>query len=152
MDDIKQLPHFTINRPYFTTTFDTHSVELHLFADASIRAFCSVTFLLLRQQSSFVMAKTCVAPLKHCTLPRLELMATLVAARLAKFMINSLKLRSTPSFIWTDSQIVSYWIHSSKKLPHFISHHVAEIHQSIPSTAFNYCPTNDNPAHLRIYI
>ena len=32
VEDIKQLPHFYIRRPYFTTTFDTHGVELHLFA------------------------------------------------------------------------------------------------------------------------
>ena len=148
VDNIKQLPHFTINRPYFTTTFDTHNVELHLFADASVRAYGSVVILLLQQQSSFVMAKTRTAPLKHCTLPRLELMAALVAARLAKFIISSLKLQSTPTYIWTDSQIVLYWIHSLRKLPQFVSHRVAEIHKSISSSSFNYCPTNDNPADL----
>ncbi len=148
VNDIKQLPHFTITRSYFTTTFDTHSVELHLFADASVKAYGSVAFLLLQQQTSFVMAKSRVAPLKQCTLPRLELMAALVAARLAKFIISSLKLQRAPTFIWTDSQIVLYWIRSSKKLPQFVSHRVAEINQSIPSASWNYCPTNDNPADL----
>ena len=148
VNDIKQLPHFTITRSYFTTTFDTHSVELHLFADASVKAYGSVVFLLLQQQTSFVMAKSRVAPLKQCTLPRLELMAALVAARLAKFIISSLKLQRAPTFIWTDSQIVLYWIRSSKKLPQFVSHRVAEINQSIPSASWNYCSTNDNPADL----
>ena len=76
---------------------------------------------MLQQQTSFVMAKNRVAPLKHCTLPRLELMAVLVAAQLARFIISSLKLQSAPTYIWTDSQIVLYWIHSSKKLPQFVS-------------------------------
>ena len=148
VEDIKQLPHFTINRSYFTTTFDKHNVELHLFADASAKAYGSVAFLLLQQQTSFVMAKTRVAPLKPCTLPRLELMATVVAARLAKFIITSLKLQGAPTYIWTDSQIVLYWIHSFKRLPQFVSSRVAEINQSIPSASWNYCPTNDNPADL----
>ena len=148
VEDIKQLPHFYIRRPYFTTTFYTHGVELHLFADASVKAYGSVAFLMLQQQTSFVMAKNRVAPLKHCTLPRLELMTVLVAARLARFIISSLKLQSAPTYIWTDSQIVLYWIHSSKKLPQFVFHRVAEINQSTPSASWKYCPTNDNPADL----
>ena len=146
--DIKQLPHFYICRPYFTATFDTHGIELHLFADASVKAYGSVAFLMLQQQTSFIMAKTRVASLKHCTLPRLELMAVLVAARLARFIISSLKLESAPTYIWTDSQIVLYWVHSSKKLPQFVSHRVAEINQSTPAASWKYCPTNDNPADL----
>ena len=49
------------------------------------------------------MVKTCVAPLKHPTLPRLELMAALTATHQAKFIIDSLQLHNTSVFIWTDS-------------------------------------------------
>ena len=50
--------------------------------------------------------------------------------------------------MWSDSQIVLYWIHSSKRLPQFVSHRVTEIQQSAPSTSWRYCPTSDNPADL----
>ena len=142
--DIGQLPHFSTNRRYFKTTFEKSHAELHLFADVSTKAYSSVAFFKLQHQTSFIMAKTRVAPLKSPTLPRLELMTILTATRLVKFIITSLQLQNTPVFIWTDSQIVLYWIHSPKKLPQFISHRVSEIHQVVPSASWKYCPTKDS--------
>ena len=89
ISDIKQLPQFHVNRRYFTTTYERNSVQLHVFADASTKAYGAVAFLKFQQETSFVMAKTRVAPLKCPTLPRLELMAALTATHLAKFMIYS---------------------------------------------------------------
>ena len=114
ISDIKKLPLLHINRRYFTVTYEKHNIQLHLFADASTKAYGAVAFLKLRQESSFVMAKTRVAPLKRPTLPRLELMAALTASNLAKFIFDSLQLHDNPVFIWTDSQIVLHWIHSKK--------------------------------------
>ena len=94
------------------------------------------------------MAKTCVAPLKHPTLPRLELMAALTATHLAKFIIDFLQLHNTSVFMWTDSQIVSYWIHSKKTLPQSVSSRVSEIHNVLPSASWRFCSANDNPADL----
>ena len=146
--DIKKLPQLHINRRYFSVTYEKHNVQLHLFADASTKAYGAVAFLRLRQESSFVMAKTRVAPLKRPTLPRLELMAALTASHLAKFIIDSLQLHDTPVFIWTDSQIVLHWVHSKKTLPQFVSSRVTEIHNVLPSASWRFCSTNDNPADL----
>ena len=60
------------------------------------------------------MAKPHVAPLKTQTLSRLELMVAVVAARLTKFVIDSLKVTQIPVNVWVDSQIALYWIHSQK--------------------------------------
>ena len=46
-------------------------------------------FLCRKQETSFVMAKSRVAPLKALTLPKLELMAAVVATRLSNFIIHS---------------------------------------------------------------
>ena len=40
-------------------------------------------------ETTFVIAKARVAPLKQLTLPKLELMAALVATRLAKLVVKS---------------------------------------------------------------
>ena len=64
--------------------------EIHVFADASTKAYGAIAFFKLQQETSFAMAKTHVAPLKRPILPRLELMAALTATHLAKFIIDSL--------------------------------------------------------------
>ena len=54
------------------------------------------------------MSKTRVAPLKALTLPRLELMATVLGARLARHIMDSIHIEEV--FLWTDSQIVLHWL------------------------------------------
>jgi len=53
-----------------------------------------------------------------------------------------------PFYMWSNSQIVVYWINSSKWLPQFVSHRITKIQQSAPTTSWKYCPTKDNPADL----
>ena len=72
------------------------------------------------------MAKERVAPLKQITLPKLELMAAVIAAKLAHLVIESLCLKVI-TYMWTDSQIVLCWIHSTKTLPSFVKHQVKTI-------------------------
>ena len=84
------------------------------------------------------MARICVAPLKKLTLPQLELMAALTGTRLADFIQNALKPRYSilPTRLWTDSQIVLHWLHSSKQLKQFIANRVQEIKKLFPSTVW----------------
>ena len=91
------------------------------------------------------MSKARTAPLKQLTLPKLELKAAVLAARLSVFIKTSLNITCTLS-LWSDSQIVLYWISSQKTLKPFVSHRVEQI-RSI-STCWNYCPSADNPADL----
>ena len=84
---------------------------------ASTKAYGAVAFLCRKQETSFVMAKSRVAPLKALTLPKLELMAEVVATRLSNFIIHSLTLQQPSIYLWTDSQIVLHWIQSTKSLP-----------------------------------
>jgi len=67
------------------TTGTTKSI-LHAFADASVKAYGTIAYFCEDKQASFVMARTCVAPPKAQTLPRLELTAVVVATRLVTFI------------------------------------------------------------------
>ena len=80
-------------------------------------------------------------------------MATVIATRLAKFVIQSLHLTSddTTVHMWSDSQIALHWIYDIKQTTTtkpFIANRVAEITQSLPASAWTYVPTDENPADL----
>ena len=97
---------------------------------------------------SFVTAKTRVAPLKALTIPRLELMAALVATRLTCFVMKAVPDLNLSVFMWSDSQIVLHWLKSQKPLPTFIRNRITEMNTLLPQATWNYCPTTDNPADL----
>ena len=139
----------SIPRQYFQFT-PSSPVALHVFADASTKAYGAVAYLHQSKQVAFTMSKTRVAPLKALTLPRLELLAAVLAARLGDFIVRSLQHSKFKinTYLWSDSQIVLYWINSNKKMKQFISHRVKEITTLFPASSWSYCPTSENPADL----
>ena len=147
--DIQVATTVTMPRQYFTNAdLSSTAAQLHVFADASIKAYGAVAYLQVNEQMAFVIAKTRVAPVKELTLPKLELMAALIAARVSNFIATSLSLQGISTYLWADSQIVLYWIHSNKKLPTFVAHRINEIRQLTSTAAWRYCPTESNPADL----
>ncbi|XP_065883974.1 uncharacterized protein [Dysidea avara] len=148
ISDIQKLSELIIDRCYFKEGFHRADVNLHVFADASMKAYGAVAFLVSDNNVSLTMAKNRVAPLKSLTLPKLELMAAVIASRVAKFVSDSLELENTPTYYWGDSQIVLHWLASTKPLPQFVQHRVAEIRAAIPGSTWHFCPTTDNPADL----
>ena len=101
------------------------TATLHIFADASPQAYGAVAYLVQGTQSTILMSKARAAPLKQHTLPRLELMAAVLGARLYVFISTSINI--TDTFFWSDSQIVLSWITSKKTLKPFVSDHINEI-------------------------
>ncbi|XP_053372954.1 uncharacterized protein LOC123560639 [Mercenaria mercenaria] len=155
-NDFNTVSSYKFQRYYFSpndisdTADDIHNVDvhttLHVFADASLRAYGAVAYLCRGNQSAFVMSKTRVAPLKELTLPKLELMAAVIAARLANHILQSITTESV--HLWSDSQIVLHWLDTSKQLKRFVQNRVCEIHELTDNRKWKYCPTNDNPADL----
>ncbi|XP_053403136.1 uncharacterized protein LOC123560655 [Mercenaria mercenaria] len=123
-------------------------MSLHIFVDASTLSYGATAYLCTSNQSTFVMAKTRVAPLKKLTLPRLELMAAVVGSRLANHLQSSCNIDSNNTYLWSDSQIVLHWLQTTKSLKRFVKNRVEEIQQLTCSRNWKYCPTQDNPADL----
>ena len=79
-----------MKRRYSVKSMD-QCVNLHVFADASMKAYGAVVYLQSAEQADFIMAKSSVPPLKDTTLLRLELRAAVIAAHLAKFIVSTLQ-------------------------------------------------------------
>ena len=154
--DIQEVTTYVYPRCYFTRPFRLITTkQLHVFADASLCAYGAVAYLVDKQrdQTTLVMSRSRVAPVRSITLPKLELMAAVIATRVASFFIQSLHLTSndTTIHLWSDRQITLHWIYDIKQTATtkpFIANRVMEITQTFPASVWTYVPTDDNPADL----
>ena len=94
-----------------------------------------------------IASKTRIAPSKAHTIPRLELMTTLLLARLVTSVNKALMktIQITRVFCWSDSQIALWWIkHGSNVHKQFIQNRATEIRALIVKEKWGYCPTTVN--------
>ena len=120
---------------------------LHVFVDASQRAYGASAYICKGTHSTIVMAKNRVAPLKDITLPKLELMTAVIGTRIATQLIRNLEINRV--IFWSDSQIVLHWISSTKQKGKFVKNRVSEIKESTRNYQWKYVPTESNPADLQ---
>ena len=82
-------------------------VELHGFSDASEKAYGACIYLRSTdtqgKHTSLVCSKSRIAPLKSTTIPKLELCAALLLAKLYTSIIQSLKIYVDKLHFWSDS-------------------------------------------------
>ncbi|GFQ86912.1 uncharacterized protein TNCT_250471 [Trichonephila clavata] len=81
--EVHSLVDLSIPRYYFKTD-ETNEYQIVIFCDASERAYSAIANIRCKTNSdfhvNFVSSKARVAPLKKLSLPRLELLATLIGA------------------------------------------------------------------------
>ena len=95
---------------------EVKSVQLHAFGDASESSYGACVYLRCEHESdvhcNLVTAKMRVAPMTNQTIPRLELLSCLVAARLLTSVKEAISKTLTiePETMWTDSTTALHWI------------------------------------------
>ncbi|GFX49984.1 uncharacterized protein TNCV_3883131 [Trichonephila clavipes] len=135
-----------------TTDEVSDLIEIHIFCDASKLAYGAAAYMKVRKQKevlvNLITSKTRVAPLKAITLPRLELLGALVAARLSSRVQEIVrKKKECKVFHWTDSKIVLFWIKgSSKRWKQFVANRVQEISKLTDPDSSFHCSGQDNPS------
>ncbi|GFX32543.1 integrase catalytic domain-containing protein [Trichonephila clavipes] len=128
-------------------------IELHGFSDASQSAYGAVVYCKSitsdgKMLVHLIASKSRVAPTKQTTIPRLELCAAVLLAKLVHRVKQALKLNVTNTFFfWSDSMIVLSWIRKeSYQLKTFVANRIATIQEMTSSEQWRYVATEDNPA------
>lgn len=150
-DQLKTVEKITVPRWIHYT--HEHQVELHGFCDASEKAYGAVIYskttnTLGQSQITVLIAKSKVAPArKTTTLPKLELCAALLLAKLMKKTSTALEFQHHLTYAWTDSMITLGWIKGDPgKWKTFVANRVAQIQELLPAGLWNHVKTEDNPA------
>ena len=127
--------------------------ELHVFVDASSKAYCAVAYVAdtNTRNSNILVSKARVAPCQanRLNIPKLELTATLIGCRLIKHL-NSLFM-FVQLHLWTASKVAISWVCSTKDIKDvYVANRVAEI-QTLTSSLgilIMHVPNETNPADL----
>ncbi|XP_062716588.1 uncharacterized protein LOC134292002 [Aedes albopictus] len=132
-----------------TRTDQDRSSELHAFVDASQHAYACAIYLRTIGESgvqcSLIIAKTKVAPLKPVSIPRLELQAALIGARLMDHVCKNLTLPVRRRMFWSDSSTVLSWIHADSFRYHqYVALRVGEILSLTKANEWKYVPSKLN--------
>ncbi|GFV21013.1 integrase catalytic domain-containing protein [Trichonephila clavipes] len=126
--------------------------ELHVFVDASKGSCAGCVFARSivdsRVSVILVRAKSRVAPLKLLSIPRLELMACCVGARLLNSILKALNMPDLKVTLWSDSTTALWWIKEYGNWSVFVANRVKEIRQLTQIQSWKYVPGNMNIADL----
>ena len=122
-----------------------------MFCDASEIAYGAVAYLrrVTRGQVnvSFVISKTRLAPIKTMTIPRLELQAAILAARLKTKILEEIDFEVNETYSWSDSKIVLHYVSNAQRsFSVYVSHRVAEITSKSDINEWHQIPGTMNVA------
>ncbi|GFW76966.1 integrase catalytic domain-containing protein [Trichonephila clavipes] len=127
-------------------------LTLHVFCDASKKAYAACVFLRVEYEENVFMkliqAKARVAPLKDISIPRLELLACVLGTRLAASVKNDLNLPDVRIYYLTDSMTALAWIQRSRDRGVFVSNRVKEIRNLSDVSSWEHVPSEKNFADI----
>ncbi|XP_053968820.1 uncharacterized protein LOC128870244 [Anastrepha ludens] len=99
--------------------------------------------------SRLVAAKAKVAPLRPLSIPRLELQAAVIGARLTNMVEEAHHIKFEKRCTWSDSKTVLKWLHGDlRKFQQFVMFRIAEIQKATAISEWRWIPTKMNVADI----
>ena len=142
--DLKKVEEIWVPRMVFAEESPKH---LHVFCDASTKAYGAACYGLSEMGARIVLAKARPAPCKR-TLPELEILAVEIGVKLVKFVEKALDKPMETIHIWTDSEIALQWIRNDKSNKVFVQNRVKSIRDGADNFKFLHVSSKSNPADL----
>ena len=129
-------------------------LEIHGYADASESAFGAVLYSRITDSEGrihvhLIASKTKLSPIKQISIPRLELCAAHLLARLVASITPTYAHLNPRYILWSDSEIVLAWLHSTpKKWSSFVGNRITHIHELCPKHNWYHIDSKNNPADI----
>ena len=133
LQTLKNIETVKLPRWYEFSFKNIENIELHVFADASSCAYETIAYFHFVQEYNvnymFIASKLRLVPLSQKpSIPRLELQAAVIAARLKNNIVNKIPIDKRNTFLWTDSKIVlNYLNNNDTNFGVYIAHRINQI-------------------------
>ncbi|CAL4144103.1 unnamed protein product [Meganyctiphanes norvegica] len=138
----------------------SRNTEIHVFCDASATSYGAAIYILnppinpkQKGQSKLVFAKGKIKPKSTVdtdnTIPKLELTAMLVGAKLVRTVQYSLSIEENNSvFLWSDTTVVLQWLSNPDIDSAYVHRRVVAIREVCPRAILMHVSSEDNPADI----
>ena len=154
-NELKDLANVQVRRRYSEGKGQPVAHMLHVFGDASPAAYACAAYVEYRYETgdpevSLVMCRSRISPKDATTLPRLELLAALIATRLKDFLLERLDIKFDSVSLYTDSMITYHWVTAASPAIYktYVANRVAEIQQRSSVDAWFFVPGEHNVSDL----
>ncbi|GFT00139.1 integrase catalytic domain-containing protein [Trichonephila clavipes] len=143
-----------LNIPRYILLDDALRIKLHGYCVSSLRAYGIAIYVKCLNNSGFIStnllsSKSRIAPLKSVTIPRLELCAAVLLAKLIQKTIKSMKIPFNDIVLWTDSTIVLAWIKKDPSvLKPFVKNRVSVIQYLTEVSTWEHVKSQENPTDI----
>ena len=147
--ELREIKTISINPLYFEN--GCSNLRLHIFTDASQEAIFNVAYLQdeAKLRFTYVIGKCRVAPIRHMTIPMLELQAAVYGLRLRKQILNKQDVKIDKFYHWTNSSTVLQWLQAAhKKQQMFVANRAAEILENSSMDQWRHVKGVENPADI----
>ncbi|XP_064638263.1 uncharacterized protein LOC135494281 [Lineus longissimus] len=157
LSDLPKVSNFKTDRCVKPKDFDNivssqFSSQLVHFSDSSEVGYGVMSYLRLvngdgRIHCCLLLNKSRVAPLKHITMPRMELAGATVAVRVDRMLRKEIDLPVDRSILFTDSTaVIKYIRNRGTRFKTFVANRLAIIHDGSDASQWCYIDTKSNPA------
>lgn len=150
IDEIAALKDIKVPRHH--QVYQAQTKELHLFCDGSQLGYASVVYLKSKAgeqvKVQLIQAKARVAPPDKMTIPRIELCACLIGARLIDSVKEALNMQDVATYLWSDSTTAIAWIRRNDDWGTFVGNRVKKILEVTNPEDWRHVKGVMNPADL----